>query len=217
MRDLIRQFWPWMLAAVLLVVLVVLTLMTQRARRGSRLYRARVAVLAMLVALTTGAGLPGCESEGGGQVKSGGKDAKEIEPSCYAADASVDVNLDIPKKDAGEPDIWVECYVAPPPDAEDEETVQPPDPDVVMCYAAPAPDEQETIQPPPDATDAGQAELDEEEIIMCYDPAPPDIWEEPEVTPPEDAGPTDAGAAIDPDDEGLMCYFVGPPAEDTEG
>lgn len=160
-RELLRLAWPAVLAAVLLGLIALLRLVSRNAPRTSRRYRRRVTLLSMLVGLTGGVALTGCETDGG----SPDVDAKTVE-SCYITlDASAE-----PEAPAGSDDALL-CYKDVGVD-EVEPDVSEPDAgpaETVMCYADLGPQEPvpEVVPEvvPPDVDD---------ETILCYEPIAPD-------------------------------------------
>lgn len=130
MREImLKGLWPAMMAGGLLMALSMLSLLGRRAKRGSKVYRARMAVLALLVGLAYGGtGCSGSQDQGvdtGDDHTSNPDDDPQV--LCY------EPMMDPPPQDPQDP----------PPD--DVDVPIPPPEDTPMCYAPMViPDDEQT-------------------------------------------------------------------------
>lgn len=169
---LVKAFWPQIAVGVLLVVLGVLTVLSRGAKRGSPLHRARLTVLAALVAMTVGSAA-GCSSNNAGpQPNNQGDSTGNVEgqgnqpppvPMCYEAP----------------PDPMPTCYepMLPPSQRGDAGPPLVPEPQP-MCYAP-----MEIPTPPGDAG----AQVEENPAPENPPPPPrPRMCYRPRMVPPPD-------------------------------
>jgi hypothetical protein len=222
MKTMAFALWKWLLVAGLMAAVGVLMLVARK--RGSRLYRLRISMYAMLLAMVGGGSLviSSCDSGGGSDkdsqtvsedagVGTDGNALPDEQMMCYAP--RLDIGPETPNQPDVESDPGVTCY-------EPVMDIGPTDVKVdygqPMCYDS-VPD----VKPsdtkdagylndmgptcyaplPPDVTMGDVPGTDTDVMVLCYEALPPDVK-------PETAG----DVVQQPDVPGPTCYA--PPLPD---
>lgn len=179
--------WPMALSAFLVAVIGALRLVSKNAPRASRRYRLRVALLAMLVGLTGGMALPGCEADA---VPKDAIGPGEQEATCYAPDVVIprdvppevdaicykDIGSVEPEVDVRDDDDTMTCYLPDPPDWAEPDAVEPAPEVVPEVTSEPTPEVVPDAPPEgmPEAVTPEATSPDGDETILCYEPLSPD-------------------------------------------
>lgn len=178
---LVKAFWPQIAVGVLLLTLGALTLLSKGAKRGSPLHRARLTVLAALVAMTVGSAA-GCSGNNSGpQPNDQGDSTGNVEgqgnpppptPMCYEAPPE---RFDPPVPTCYEP----MPPTRPPGDGGVAPPIQPGPPQPqLMCYAP--------MDVPPSPGDGGAQIEDNPTPEEPRTPPPRRMCYRPRVMPRED-------------------------------